>query len=179
MPASLFDPIELGALALPNRILMAPMTRGRATRDHVPTPLMADYYAQRAEAGLIISEAIGISRQGLGWAYAPGLWSDRQVEAWKTVVAAVHRKNGRILAQLWHMGRVVHPDFLGGDAPVSSSAIAAPGHSHTYDGKKPYTVPRALRSRTELSPVPQPTCRCGPFPWRATRIVSRALQPRR
>ncbi len=87
---SLFDPIQLGAIAAPNRILMAPLTRGRATRAHVPTPIMADYYAQRAGAGLIISEATGISRQGLGWAYAPGLWTEEQVEAWKPVVAAVH-----------------------------------------------------------------------------------------
>ena len=145
MSASLFDPIKLGALELPNRILMAPMTRGRATRDHVPTPLMAEYYAQRACAGLIITEATGISQQSLGWPYAPGIWSDTQVDAWKPIVEAVHAKGGRILAQLWHMGRVVHPDFLGGAAPVSSSAIAAPDQAHTYAGKKPYTTPRALR----------------------------------
>lgn len=143
---TLFDPIRLSAIDLPNRILMAPLTRGRATRDHVPTPLMADYYAQRAGAGLIITEATGISQQGLGWPYAPGLWSDAQVEAWKPVVAAVHAKGGRIVAQLWHMGRLVHPDFLGGAAPVSSSAVAAPGHAHTYEGNKPYATPRALRA---------------------------------
>ena len=142
---TLFDPIRLGAIEAPNRILMAPLTRGRATRDHVPTPLMAEYYAQRAGAGLIISEATGISRQGLGWPYAPGLWTDAQVEGWKPVVAAVHEAGGRIVAQLWHMGRLVHPDFLGGAAPVSSSAIAAPDAAHTYEGKKPYAVPRALR----------------------------------
>ncbi|HWL47533.1 MAG TPA: alkene reductase, partial [Sphingomonadaceae bacterium] len=88
--SSLFDPIQLGAVRAPNRILMAPMTRGRATDRHVPTPIMADYYAQRASAGLILSEATGISREGLGWPYAPGLWSDEQVEAWKPVTAAVH-----------------------------------------------------------------------------------------
>lgn len=141
---SLFDPIEIGAIHAPNRILMAPLTRGRATRDHVPTPLMAEYYAQRASAGLIISEATGISRQGLGWPSAPGLWSEEQVAHWKPVVRAVHEAGGRIVAQLWHMGRLVHPDFLGGEAPVSASATTAPGHAHTYAGTKPYAEARAL-----------------------------------
>jgi len=141
---SLFDSITLGAIEAPNRILMAPLTRGRATRDHVPTPIMADYYAQRASAGLIISEATGISREGLGWPYAPGLWSDEQAAAWQPVTAAVHEAGGRIFAQLWHMGRVVHPDFLDGRPPVSSSATTAPGEAHTYDGKKPYAEARPL-----------------------------------
>ena len=141
---SLFDPIELGAIHAPNRILMAPLTRGRATRDHVPTPIMAEYYAQRASAGLIISEATGISREGLGWPFAPGLWTDEQVEAWKPVTAAVHDAGGRIVAQLWHMGRIVHPDFLDGASPVSSSATTAPGSAHTYSGKQRYTEARAL-----------------------------------
>ena len=87
---SLFDPICLGAIHAPNRILMAPLTRGRSTRDHVPTPIMAEYYAQRATAGLIISEATGISQQGLGWPYAPGLWNGEQVAAWRDVTAGVH-----------------------------------------------------------------------------------------
>lgn len=142
---SLFDPIRLGAIEAPNRILMAPLTRGRATRAHVPTPIMAEYYAQRAGAGLIISEATGISQEGLGWPYAPGLWSDEQVEAWKPVVKAVHAAGGRIVAQLWHMGRIVHPDFLGGEQPVSASATTAPDAAHTYDGKKPYAEARPLR----------------------------------
>ena len=139
--ASLFDPLQLGALHLPNRIIMAPLTRARAGRDAVPTPIMAEYYAQRASAGLIISEATGISREGLGWPNAPGLWSETQVEGWKPVVNAVHGAGGRIVAQLWHMGRLVHPD-LGGGTPVSSSAITAPGDAHTYEGKKPYVEPR-------------------------------------
>ena len=122
---SLFDPIRLGAIAAPNRIIMAPLTRGRATREHVPTPLMAEYYAQRAGAGLIISEATGISQQGLGWPYAPGLWSAEQVAAWRPVTAAVHQAGGRIAAQLWHMGQLVHPDFLGGQQPVAASATTA------------------------------------------------------
>ena len=124
---SLFDPIDLGAIHAPNRMLMAPLTRARATRAHVPTPMMADYYAQRASAGLIISEATGISREGLGWPYAPGLWTDEQTDAWKPVTEAVHQAGGRIVAQLWHMGRIVHPSFLDGAQPVSSSATTAPG----------------------------------------------------
>lgn len=140
---SLFDPIRLGAIAAPNRVVMAPLTRARATREAVPTPIMAEYYAQRAGAGLIISEATGISREGLGWPFAPGLWSEAQVEGWKPVTEAVHRAGGRIVAQLWHMGRLVHPDFLGSAAPVSASATTAPGKAHTYDGKKPYEAARA------------------------------------
>ena len=142
---SLFDPIKLGALPCPNRILMAPLTRGRATREHVPTELMKTYYAQRAGAGLILTEATGISRQGLGWPYAPGLWTEAQVEGWKPVVAAVHEAGGRIFAQLWHMGRVVHSSFLGGAQPVSASATLAPAKAHTYEGRQPYNEARALR----------------------------------
>jgi N-ethylmaleimide reductase len=140
----LFDPITLGAIHAPNRIIMAPLTRGRATRDHVPTPLMGEYYRQRASAGLIISEATGITRQGLGWPYAPGLWSAEQAAGWKPIVRAVHEAGGRMVAQLWHMGRLVHPDFLGGAPPVSASATTAPGHAHTYEGAKPYAESRAL-----------------------------------
>ncbi len=142
--ASLFDPIRLGAIEAPNRILMAPLTRGRATRRHVPTALMATYYAQRASAGLIITEATGISQEGLGWPYAPGIWSDEQVEAWRPVVRAVHAAGGRIVCQLWHMGRLVHPDLIGGAKPVSSSATTGPDSAHTYDGRKPYVEARAL-----------------------------------
>ncbi|WP_310468147.1 alkene reductase [Sphingomonas sp.] len=148
---SLFDPLQLGALALPNRILMAPLTRGRATEAAVPTPIMADYYAQRAAAGLIISEATGISREGLGWPYAPGLWNGDQVEGWKPVTAAVHAAGGRIVAQLWHMGRVVHPD-LGEGQPLSSSATTAPDKAHTYEGKKPYVEARAA-TRDDIARV--------------------------
>jgi 2,4-dienoyl-CoA reductase-like NADH-dependent reductase (Old Yellow Enzyme family) len=140
----LFDPIVFGAIHAPNRIMMAPLTRGRASRNHVPTPLMGEYYRQRASAGLIITEATGISQQGLGWPYAPGLWSGEQVTAWKPIVQAVHEAGGRIVAQLWHMGRLVHADFLGGARPVSASATTAPGHAHTYEGAKPYVESRAL-----------------------------------
>jgi N-ethylmaleimide reductase len=140
----LLEPVTIGAIQAPNRILMAPLTRGRATRAHVPTPLMAEYYAQRASAGLIITEATGISQQGLGWPYAPGIWSDEQVAAWKPIVQAVHRAGGRIVSQLWHMGRLVHPDFANGHAPVSASATTAPDWARTYDGKKRYAQSRAL-----------------------------------
>jgi 2,4-dienoyl-CoA reductase-like NADH-dependent reductase (Old Yellow Enzyme family) len=140
--ASLFDPLQLGAVRARNRIFMAPLTRARATREAVPTPIMAEYYGQRADAGLIISEATGISREGLGWPYAPGLWNAQQVEAWKPVVEAVHRGGGLIFAQLWHMGRLVHPE-LGGGQPVSSSATTAPAYAHTYSGKQPYVRARS------------------------------------
>ncbi|MBV1837692.1 alkene reductase [Acetobacter estunensis] len=141
---SLFDPIRIGAINAPNRIIMAPLTRGRATREHVPTPIMAEYYAQRASAGLIVSEATGISPQGLGWPYAPGIWSEEQVEAWKPVTQAVHEAGGRIITQIWHMGRAVHSSVTG-EQPVSSSVGKAPGEVHTYEGKKPYEEARALR----------------------------------
>jgi len=141
---SLFDPIQLGAAACPNRVVMAPLTRGRSTREHVPTELMATYYAQRAAAGLIISEATGISRQGLGWPYAPGIWTRDQMEAWKPVTEAVHRAGGRIFCQLWHMGRVVQPSYLDGEPPVSASATTAPYKAHTYEGRQPYGEARAL-----------------------------------
>lgn len=142
---TLFDSLQMGALRLNNRILMAPMTRARGTRDHIPTPIMADYYAQRASAGVIFSEAIGISQQGLGWPYATGLWSPEQVRGWRRVTDAVHRAGGKIIAQLWHMGRVVDPSFLDGAQPVSSSATAAPGQAHTYIGRRDYEVARPLQ----------------------------------
>jgi 2,4-dienoyl-CoA reductase-like NADH-dependent reductase (Old Yellow Enzyme family) len=140
---TLFDPIRLGAIEAPNRILMAPLTRGRSTRAHVPTPMMAEYYAQRATAGLIISEATGISQVGLGWPYAPGIWSAEQVAAWRPVTDAVHAAGGRIVCQLWHMGRLVHSSVTGAQ-PVSSSATTAPDHAHTYEGIAPYEQAHAL-----------------------------------
>lgn len=152
MTASLFDPIQLGAISAPNRILMAPLTRGRSSEEHVPvTALKAEYYSQRASAGLIIAEATGISQEGLGWPFAPGIWSQAQVDAWKPVTEAVHDAGGRIILQLWHMGRLVHPDFLGGAQPVSASATTAPGYAHTAKGKQDYTEARAL----ETSEIPR------------------------
>ena len=140
---TLFDPLQIGSFEISNRIVMAPLTRARAGFEAVPNALMAVYYAQRASAGLIISEATGISREGLGWPNAPGLWNDAQVDGWKQVTDAVHHAGGRIVAQLWHMGRLVHPD-LGGGRPVSSSATTAPDFAHTYEGKKPYVEARAM-----------------------------------
>jgi N-ethylmaleimide reductase len=147
---NLFSPLKLGAIEVPNRIIMAPLTRARGTREHVPTPIMAQYYAQRASAGLIISEATGISEQGLGWPYAPGIWNNGQTEAWKPVTAAVHDAGGRIFVQLWHMGRLVHPSYLGGGKPVSASVSKAPGQAYTYEGKQDYVEARSL----ELTEIP-------------------------
>ena len=145
MHEPLFQPLRLGAIEAPNRVIMAPLTRGRATSEGVPTPVMAEYYRQRASAGLIISEATGISREGLGWPSAPGIWSAEQTEAWKPVTEAVHQAGGHIVMQLWHMGRIVHPYFLGGEPPVSASATRAPGQAHTPEGKQDFATARPLR----------------------------------
>lgn len=141
---SLFDPIRLGAITAPNRILMAPLTRARSTMDHVPTSMMIEYYRQRAGAGLILSEATGISPQGLGWPYAPGLWTEAQVTGWKPITSAVHAAGGLIFAQLWHMGRVVHPSLPGRGQPVSASATTMSGLARTYEGKQPYVEAKSL-----------------------------------
>ena len=145
MHEALFEPIDLGAIRAKNRILMAPLTRGRSTQPgSVPNAMMTEYYRQRAGAGLIISEATGISVEGLGWPAAPGIWIDEQVEGWKPVTQAVHDAGGLIVLQLWHMGRLVHPDFLGGKPPVSASATCAPGHAHTPTGRQDYQQAREL-----------------------------------
>jgi 2,4-dienoyl-CoA reductase-like NADH-dependent reductase (Old Yellow Enzyme family) len=146
--SALFAPLQLGAIELPNRIVMAPLTRARAGMEAIPNALMAAYYAQRASAGLIVSEATGISREGLGWPNAPGLWNEHHSEGWKIVTDAVHAHGGRIVAQLWHMGRLVHPS-VSCLQPVSSSATTAPDFAHTYMGKKPYVQARAA-SRDEI-----------------------------
>lgn len=152
MTTSLFNPIKLGAIDAPNRVVMAPLTRGRSMPGHIPvSDLKAEYYSQRADAGLIIAEATGISQEGLGWPSAPGIWSQEQVAAWKPVTDAVHNTGGRIILQLWHMGRLVHPDFLNGQQPVSSSATKADGYAHTDKGKQDYVEARAL----ELSEIPR------------------------
>ncbi|ENY81010.1 MULTISPECIES: alkene reductase [Sphingopyxis] len=145
MPASLLDPIKLGAIDAPNRILMAPLTRGRAGPGFVPNELAVEYYRQRASAGLIISEATGISQEGLGWPSAPGLWTDAQVEGWKPVTEAVHAAGGRIVAQLWHMGRLVHSVFNDGKQPVSASATKGEGRAHTPVGRLELEEARPLR----------------------------------
>ena len=143
MHDALFQPLQLGAFTAKNRIIMAPLTRGRSDPGSIPNAMMTEYYRQRAGAGLIISEATGISVEGLGWPAAPGIWSDAQVEGWKPVTAAVHAEGGKIVLQLWHMGRIVHPDFLGGQPGVSASATTAPDHAHTPTGRKPHEQARA------------------------------------
>ena len=151
MAVSLFDPIKLGAIDAPNRIIMAPLTRGRAGPGFVPNELALEYYRQRASAGLIISEATGISQEGLGWPSAPGLWTDAQVEGWKPVTDAVHAAGGRIVAQLWHMGRLVHSVFNDGKQPVSASATVGEGRAHTPVGRRDLEVARPL----ELHEIPR------------------------
>ncbi|UOD28654.1 alkene reductase [Massilia violaceinigra] len=143
--STLFDPITIGDLTLQNRIIMAPLTRARAIGGgRVPNALMAEYYVQRASAGLILSEATSVTPQGVGYADTPGIWSDEQVEGWKLVTEAVHQAGGKIMLQLWHVGRISDPDLLDGDAPVAPSAIAAKGHVSLLRPQRDYPVPRAL-----------------------------------
>ena len=145
----LFTPIRLGDLDLPNRIFMAPLTRARSGSTRVPNSMMVEYYRQRASAGLILSEATVVSPQGIGYADTPGIWSSEQVEGWKAVTRAVHGAGGRIFLQLWHVGRISHPSFLGGETPVAPSPIAPSGHVSLIRPQTPYVVPRAL-AREEL-----------------------------
>ena len=141
----LFDALTVGELRLPNRIVMSPLTRSRATGGaRVPNALMAEYYTQRASAGLIISEATSVTPMGVGYADTPGAWSPEQVEGWKRITAAVHGAAGRMLLQLWHVGRVSDPSFLGGALPVAPSAIAPRGHVNILRPERPYVIPRAL-----------------------------------
>ena len=147
----LFQPLQVGAIELPHRVLMAPLTRARST-NRVPNELMAEYYTQRASAALIISEATAISAQGYGWHGAPGIYTAAQVQGWKNITSAVHAKQGRIFLQLWHMGRVSHPDYQNGSLPVGPSAIAATGEAHTPTGKKPFVAPHAL-TKSEIARI--------------------------
>jgi 2,4-dienoyl-CoA reductase-like NADH-dependent reductase (Old Yellow Enzyme family) len=140
---SLFDPLKLGDLTLKNRIVMAPLTRSRSGVERVPGPLVAQYYAQRASAGLIISEATSVTPLGVGYADTPGIWSDEQVEGWKLTTEAVHKAGGQIFLQLWHVGRISDPTFHG-ETPVAPSAIAAKGDVSLLRPKRPYPVPRPL-----------------------------------
>ncbi|QQG36533.1 MAG: alkene reductase [Micavibrio aeruginosavorus] len=141
---TLFDPIKAGALSLKNRIWMAPLTRARAGESRIPNDLMAEYYRQRASAGLIISEATAISPIGYGWKNAPAIYTAAQEKGWAHITRAVHEAGGYIVLQLWHMGRLSHPDFLDGQLPVSASAIAAEGVARSLEGNKPYVIPHAL-----------------------------------
>ena len=140
----LFQPIKLGAIELKNRIIMAPLTRSRSGPGRVATDLMVEYYRQRATAGLIISEATSVSQMGVGYPDTPGIWSEDQVVSWKKVTAAVHDAGGKIVLQLWHVGRLSDSSFLNGELPVSASAIAADGHPSHVRPIKPYETPRAL-----------------------------------
>ncbi|MEY3812862.1 MAG: hypothetical protein RL495_809 [Verrucomicrobiota bacterium] len=143
--SSLFSPLKVGALTLPNRILMAPLTGCRAEGANVPTDLMAEYYAQRASAGLIIAEATTVSPRGHGYPNTPGIYTDEQVAGWKKVTSAVHAKGGRIFLQLWHVGRISHPDYQpNGELPVAPSAIKPKGQLWTGKEMADYVVPRAL-----------------------------------
>ncbi len=141
----LFEPVRVGELDLANRIVMAPLTRDRAGPGQVPTPLMAEYYAQRADAGLIVSEGTQISPEGQGYLDTPGIHDAAQVRGWQAVTRAVHERGGRIVVQLWHVGRVSHVSLQAdGKAPVAPSAIRANGKTFTRNGFEPVSEPRAL-----------------------------------
>ena len=140
----LFDPLTVGELTLPNRVLMSPLTRCRASAGRVPNAMMAEYYVQRASAGIIFSEATAVTPMGVGYPDTPGIWSKEQVEGWRRITRAVHDAGGRMLLQLWHVGRISHPFFLDGAQPVAPSAIAADGHVRQMRPTALYPVPRAL-----------------------------------
>ena len=145
-PNGLFSPYRLGELELANRLVMSPMTRSRAVDGNVPHPLAPTYYAQRASAGLIVTEATQVSPQGVGYIRTPGMHSAEQVAGWKRIVEAVHRAGGKIFAQLWHVGRVSHPDFHGGALPVAPSALPVDGEAFTTRGRTKLVTPRALET---------------------------------
>jgi 2,4-dienoyl-CoA reductase-like NADH-dependent reductase (Old Yellow Enzyme family) len=150
---SLFDPFKIGDLELPNRILMAPLTRNRSTGPgRVPNALMREYYAQRASAGLILSEATSVAPAGVGYPHTPGVWSEEQVEGWRSVVKGVHGAGGRIFLQLWHVGRISDPAYHDGALPVGPSAIAPKGNVSLLRPQRPYVAPRALKTE-ELADV--------------------------
>lgn len=146
-PVDLFSPLKLGVLELPSRIAMAPMTRNRAGAGEVPGEISAKYYAQRASAGLIVTEGTQISQQGIGYPGTPGIHSKEQVAGWKRVTKAVHQAGGRIFSQLWHVGRISHPSLQpGGGLPVAPSALKPAGEIYTLSGMQPFVTPRALET---------------------------------
>src|SRR5262249_12738385 len=136
--------LKIGDLTLKNRIVMAPLTRARASKVRVPNALMVQYYAERASAGMILSEATSVTPQGVGYADTPGIWSDEQVEGWKRVTDAVHKAGCLIVLQLWHVGRISDPVFLNGDLPVAPSAIAPLGNVSLLRPRRTFVRPRAL-----------------------------------
>ena len=144
---TLFDPITAGSLHLPNRIIMAPLTRNRSTMPgRVPNALMKDYYVQRASAGAIITEATSVSPEGVGYPATPGIWSDEQVAGWRSITDAVHDAGGRILLQLWHVGRISDPSYHDGRPPVAPSAVRPAGHVSLLRPMRDYVTPRALET---------------------------------
>jgi 2,4-dienoyl-CoA reductase-like NADH-dependent reductase (Old Yellow Enzyme family) len=146
--SKLLEPLGVGELELPNRAIMAPLTRNRATMPgRIPNALMRDYYVQRASAGLILTEATSVEPMGVGYPSTPGIWSRDQVEGWKAITDAVHAAGGRILLQLWHVGRISHSSYHGGALPVAPSAIAPAGHVSLLRPQTPYETPRALETR--------------------------------
>ena len=147
---SLLSPIAIGELSLKNRVIMAPLTRCRASEGRVPNELMLEYYSQRAGAGMILTEATSVTPMGVGYPDTPGIWSEAQVAGWKKITDAVHAKGGTILLQLWHVGRISDPLYLNGELPVAPSAIQPAGHVSLVRPKKDYVTPRAL----ELEEIP-------------------------
>lgn len=143
---TIFDPIKLGDVELSNRIIMAPLTRCRADAGRVPNALMAEYYVQRASAGLILSEATSVTPMGVGYPDTPGIWSNDQVRGWANVTKAVHGAGGKIFLQLWHVGRISHESYLNGETPVAPSAIQAKGHVSLVRPLADYPTPRALET---------------------------------
>ena len=146
----LFTPLRIGDFEIPNRIIMAPLTRCRAVNKRIPNELMANYYRQRASAGLIITEATAVCPKGVGYPDTPGIWSEEQVSGWKLTTDAVHKAGGKIFLQLWHVGRISDPIYLDGDLPVAPSAIAPKGHVSLLRPLKDFITPRAL----ELNEIP-------------------------
>lgn len=146
MTQTLFKPLRIGDLEIPNRIIMAPLTRQRAGAARTPNDMMREYYEQRSSAGLILSEATSITPMGVGYKDSPGIWNDEQIAGWKNITTGVHKKGGRIFLQLWHVGRISDPIFLNGELPVAPSAVKPKGHVSQLRPERPYTTPRALET---------------------------------
>lgn len=173
---TLFDPIKIGDLELNNRIIMAPLTRCRAEPGRVPGDLIAEYYAQRADAGLIISEATSVTPMGVGYPDTPGIWSAEQVQGWKKVTDAVHAKGGKIVLQLWHVGRISDPLYLDGQLPVAPSALKPAGHVSLVRPKKDYETPRALEI-DEIPGIIEAYRKGRRMPKKPVSTVSRSMAP--
>jgi N-ethylmaleimide reductase len=173
----LFEPVQLGACLLANRIVMAPLTRSRARADGTPTPLMAEYYAQRASAGLIIAEGTNMSPRARGYALTPGVYTDSQIEGWQCVTQAIHAKRGHAYLQLWHVGRISHPSLQpGGALPIAPSAICPQATSFTEVGFQPCVTPRALET-AEIPELVQEYRRAAAMPSRPASTASRFTPP--